>query len=84
VVASAVGALPEVVGAAGVLVEARDPARMARAIEAIWTDDALHRRSRDAAASLARERPTWAEIARMTRGVYAAVAIAAANRAPDR
>ena len=84
VVASAVGALPEVVGAAGVLVEARDPARMARAIEAIWIDDALHRRCRDAAASLARQRPTWAEIARLTRGVYAAAAIGAPDRAPDR
>jgi hypothetical protein len=57
---------------------------MARAIEAIWIDEALQRRSRDAAASLARQRPTWAEIARLTRGVYAAAAVAAADWAPDR
>ncbi|MEJ7748285.1 MAG: glycosyltransferase, partial [Candidatus Limnocylindrales bacterium] len=45
VIASAVGALPEVIGAAGLLVEPRDPARLAAALRAMWLDDDLHRRS---------------------------------------
>jgi glycosyltransferase involved in cell wall biosynthesis len=72
VVASAVGALPEVVGGAGVLVEARDATRMARALEAVWTDDAgLYGRLRKAAAESARQAPTWSDVARLTRAVYA-------------
>ena len=42
VVASAVGALPEIVGSAGLLVEPGDPRRLAAALGAIWTDDAIH------------------------------------------
>ena len=42
VVASAVGPLPELVGAAGLLVEPRDPDRLAVALATIWADDAVH------------------------------------------
>jgi glycosyltransferase involved in cell wall biosynthesis len=72
VVASGVGALPEVVGGAGLLVEPRDPERMARAVETIWTDGALRAKLAGAAVSRARGLPDWPEVARLTRAVYAA------------
>lgn len=77
VVASAVGPLPELIGAAGLLVEPRDPERLAVALAAIWADDAVHARI----AELARERTerdtrTWADVARETRAIYAAVGTA--------
>ncbi len=80
VVASNVGALPEVVGAAGILVEPREPARLAAALTATWADDRVHGRlaalAREAAAGSAR---TWTDVARDTRAVYAAAGI---RRAP--
>lgn len=74
VVASGIGALPEIVGGCGVIVESRDPARLARALDAIWSDDAFHAQLRDGAIREAQAAPTWAEIATQTRAVYAAVA----------
>jgi len=81
VIASSVGALPEVVGAAGVLVEPRDPAHLARALEAIWCDDALHAQLRAAAVAAQVRRATWPEIAEQTRAVYAEASLA--SRAPS-
>jgi glycosyltransferase involved in cell wall biosynthesis len=76
VVASAVGALPEVVGAAGILVPPREPDRLAAALATIWTDDRVHERlaavARDRAEA---ERRTWADVAIETRRVYAEVGI---------
>jgi glycosyltransferase involved in cell wall biosynthesis len=74
VVASAVGALPEIVGSAGILVEPRDPRRLAAALATAWADDLVY----DRLAAEARERAatderTWRDVARETRGVYAAV-----------
>ena len=74
VVASAVGPLPELIGPAGILVEPRDPDRLAVALAAIWADDGVH----DGIAALAlegarRESRTWADVARETRQIYAAV-----------
>lgn len=74
VVASAVGALPELVGAAGLLVPPRDVDRLAIALRTVWADDEVHARI----AVAARERaavgwPTWTEVAEATRRVYAAV-----------
>ncbi len=75
VVASAVGALPEVVGPAGLLVEPRDPERLAHALRAAWADDRVHRGIAAAAAARAgTDRRRWADVARETRAVYAAVA----------
>jgi alpha-1,3-rhamnosyl/mannosyltransferase len=78
VVASAVGVLPEIIGAAGILVEPGDAVRLATAIRAAWADDDLHASLSDAA----RERPaatrTWADVARETRAIWAEVA----GRAP--
>ncbi len=77
VVASAVGALPEVIGPAGLLVEPRDPDRLAHALRAAWADDRVHRGITAAAvARTGTDRRTWADVARETRAVYAAVASA--------
>ena len=77
VVASAVGALPEVIGPAGLLVEPRDPDRLAHALRAAWADDRVHRGITAAAVARAgTDRRTWADVARETRAVYAAVASA--------
>src|SRR5450432_3521465 len=46
VIASAVGALPELVGGAGILVEPREPDRLAAAIATSWTNDGLWARLR--------------------------------------
>jgi glycosyltransferase involved in cell wall biosynthesis len=76
VVASGVGALPEIVGPAGILVEPRDPARLAEALRTAWADDDVHARL----AGLARDRAnfdsrTWDDVARETRAVYAEAAV---------
>jgi glycosyltransferase involved in cell wall biosynthesis len=75
VVATAVGALPEIVGAAGILVGPRDPARLAQALATAYADDRVH----DALATVARERAsterrTWADVAAETRTIYAEAA----------
>jgi alpha-1,3-rhamnosyl/mannosyltransferase len=75
VVATAVGALPEVVGDAGILVEPRDPARLAEALRTAWVDDRVHGRLVEAARGRAATTRTWADVARETRQVYAEVGI---------
>jgi glycosyltransferase involved in cell wall biosynthesis len=76
VIASAVGALPEVVGPAGILVEPRDPDRLAVALSTAWSDDRVHaslsEAARDRASTTAR---TWGDVARETRAVYAKVGV---------
>ncbi len=75
VVASAVGALPDAVGTAGLLVEPRDPDRLALALRAVWTEEQVHRGIAAAAAvRAAAGRRTWSDVARETRVVYAEVA----------
>lgn len=78
VVASAVGALPEVVGAAGILVEPRDPARLATALATAWGDEIVWAGIREAtmARATGAEAPlrTWADVAADVREVYAEVA----------
>lgn len=76
VVASAVGALPEVVGAAGILVPPREPERLASALATAWSDDPV----RAGLAAVARERAqtdrrTWADVATETRRIYADVGV---------
>ena len=74
VVASAVGALPDVVGTAGILVPARDRDRLGTALATIWADDSVHDRLAAAARVRAEsETRTWADVARETRQVYAEV-----------
>ena len=76
VIATTVGPLPEIVGAAGLLVEPRDPDRLAAALSTAWADDAVHA----GIAAIARERSawetrTWADVARETRAIYADVGV---------
>jgi glycosyltransferase involved in cell wall biosynthesis len=76
VVATAVGALPEVVGAAGILVEPGNPARLAEALRTAWADERVHGRLLAAARERASsEGRTWADVATETRRVYADVGV---------
>ena len=76
VVASAVGPLPGLVGRAGLLVEPRDPGRLATALAAIWSDDEIHGGLVSVARARAAAEPrTWAEVAAETRRIYAEVGI---------
>lgn len=72
VIASAVGALPEIVGTAGILVEPRDLDRLAAAIAAVWGDEPVRKRL-VAAASATKPSRTWADVAADVRAVYAEV-----------
>jgi glycosyltransferase involved in cell wall biosynthesis len=76
VIASPVGALPEIVGTAGILVEPRDRDRLAAALLAAWGDDPVRTRIADAARerALARTR-TWGDVADDVRAIYAEVGI---------
>lgn len=74
VIASAVGTLPEIVGAAGILVEPGDPARLATAMAAAWADADPYPGLVAAAADRARRHRTWADVARETRAAWAEVA----------
>jgi glycosyltransferase involved in cell wall biosynthesis len=75
VVASAVGALPEIVGSAGILVEPRDPGRLAQALATAFVDDRVHGALAGIALERASsERRTWADVARETRVIYAEAA----------
>jgi len=76
VVASAVGPLPELVGPAGLLVEPRDPDRLALALAAIWADDDVHGQIAATARDRAERDPqTWPDVAHETRAIYAEVGI---------
>jgi glycosyltransferase involved in cell wall biosynthesis len=84
VLASAVGALPEIVGTAGILVEPRDRERLEAAITTMWTDGPV----RDGLVEAAQERAvgegtpprTWADVAADVRAIYAEVGAAAGRR----
>jgi glycosyltransferase involved in cell wall biosynthesis len=72
VVASAVGCLPEIVGASGIIVEPRDRDRLAVALAVMWADDVV----RDGLVTALTERPpvrTWRDVASDVRSVYAEV-----------
>ena len=76
VIASTVGALPDVVGTAGILVEPRDRDRLATAIAAAWGDDPV----RTGIVAAARERAaaatrSWGDVAMDVRAIYAEVGI---------
>jgi glycosyltransferase involved in cell wall biosynthesis len=73
VIASRTGPLPEIVGSAGIVVEPRDPARLASALRSVWADDRLYAMLAGAARDRARgPRRTWHDVADETRHVYAA------------
>jgi glycosyltransferase involved in cell wall biosynthesis len=75
VVAASVGALPETVGRAGILVEARNPERLAEALRTAWADDRVRGQLVEAAAERPESRRTWADVALETRRVYADVGV---------
>ncbi len=76
-IVSRAGALPETVGSAGIVVEPRDPQRMAAALQALWDAgslaEQLRRRAQKRAEAPAR---TWSDVAHETRLVYASAAAA--------
>jgi glycosyltransferase involved in cell wall biosynthesis len=75
IVGSAVGAVPEAVGSAGLLVPPRDPDRLAAALRAAWAEERVHNAiARAAAERAAPGRRTWADVARGTREAYAVAA----------
>lgn len=86
VICSRAGALPETVGSSGIVVAPRDANRLAAAIEALWDGgslaEQLRRQAHRRAESTTR---TWSDVARETRGVYAAAALgrATASEAPS-
>jgi glycosyltransferase involved in cell wall biosynthesis len=74
VVATAVGALPEVVGTAGILVEPSVPGRLAEALRTVWADERVHARLAEAAGTRAASGArSWSDVAWDTRRVYAEV-----------
>jgi glycosyltransferase involved in cell wall biosynthesis len=70
VVASNVGALPEIIGPAGIVVEPGDSRRLAVALRAAWSDDALLAGLRAAATERPAALRTWADVARETRAIW--------------
>ena len=74
VVASAAGVLPEVVGSAGILVEPGDAARLATALGAAWSDEALHAQLVEAALERRATMRGWTDVAWDTRAAWADVA----------
>jgi len=79
VIASAIGALPEIVGAAGILVEPRDRERLAAALATAWGDEPIRAGIATAAAWRAKgvtgQARTWVDVANDVRGIYASVGL---------
>lgn len=74
VIASAVGALPDLVGTAGILVEPRDRERLGAALAAAWGDEPVRTGIVDAARERATTRiRSWADVAADVRAIYAEV-----------
>lgn len=80
VIASRAGALPDVVGAAGIIVEPGDPARLANALVALWSDGQVAEQVGRAARRVAESRRTWADVCRETREAWASVAVEGRTR----
>jgi len=74
VVASSVGALPELVGPAGILVPPGNVERLAAALDAVLGDAVAVKLLRAAAVERGAELPSWSQVAWATRMVWAGVA----------
>jgi len=73
VICSRAGALPEIVGPAGIIVEPQDPGRLAAAIVALWSGGPVAAQvTRAAQARAAGPRRRWSDVAHETRAAYAA------------
>jgi glycosyltransferase involved in cell wall biosynthesis len=80
VIASRAGALPETVGPAGIIVEPRDPGRLANALVALWTGGTVAQQVTRAARRAATTRRTWADACRETREAWTSVTAAGETR----
>lgn len=74
VVASSVGALPELVGPAGILVPPANPSRLVAALRIALGDDASLKSLAAAAEERGRSLPAWSDVAWATRAVWSGVA----------
>ena len=83
VICSRTGALPEIVGPAGIIVEPQDAGRLAAALVALWSGGPVAAQvTRAAQAKASGPRRRWSDVAHETRTVYAqAVADGAASMA---
>jgi glycosyltransferase involved in cell wall biosynthesis len=70
VIGSASGAIPEVIGDAGLVVPERDAVALARALDTLLTDDDLRRRLVAAGQARARARFDWSNVARQTLALF--------------
>ena len=71
VIGTRAGCLPEVVGTAGIIVEPRQPARMASAIRTLWESGSVANRLAQVASDRAEGvRRRWSDVATDTRAVY--------------
>lgn len=77
VIASSVGALPEIVGTSGILVEPRDRDRLAAAITTVWGDTPVRkviaRAATERVSATGQTARTWIDVAHDVRAIYAAV-----------
>jgi glycosyltransferase involved in cell wall biosynthesis len=73
VIASRTGALPEIVGAAGIIVEPRETGRLAAALVTLWSGGPVAAQvTRAAQAKAAGPRRRWGDVAQDTRTAYVA------------
>jgi glycosyltransferase involved in cell wall biosynthesis len=73
VICSRVGPLPEIVGQAGIVVEPRQPERLAAAMRVVWEGGSVATRLKELAGQRAAgPRRTWLDVAEETRRVYLA------------
>ncbi len=70
VIGSSSGAIPEVIGDAGLVVPERDPAALASAIDMLLTDDDLRRKLIVAGQARARATFDWSNVARQTLALF--------------
>ncbi len=83
VIASRTGALPEIVGPAGIIVEPREAGRLAAALVALWSGGSVAAQvTRAAQARAAGPRRRWGDVAQETRMAY--VAALATSTLPGR
>ena len=74
VIGSASGAIPEVVGEAGLIVPERSPQALADALARLQTDDALRLRLGAQGRAQVEQNCTWEQVARQMRDIYVTLA----------
>ncbi|GFE64654.1 glycosyltransferase family 4 protein [Litoreibacter roseus] len=74
VISCAVGAVPDTVGDAGILVPPNDPEQLAGALRTLLTDPAAYKQYKAAAVAKANDLPTWQDTAKIIASVIKDVA----------